>query len=433
MLKAFTDKRLQTYKPTEKKQRIGDPATKGLYFIIEPLPNGSKAFAFRYTLDGKRKQIAIGQYPATGLADARGQVLAFNKMIEQGLDPKQVRDQSKQQRQQERLEQEAIENRITFEQAYNQYCKFKTTPINDNQAADWSYSTLVKHNNRMNNFVLPILGARPLAEITTADLEAVLLKVQAHGTLANRDKLKILFNGFFDYCTYHFKDPISDEPLFAHNIALLISKIPFIKQQSKPFAHVTTTKELGEVVRAIDGMVGSYEVKQAIRLGMMLFLRPANITSMMWNQVSFEDATITYTAEQMKMRNAFMSPIPTQAVEILRQMEKLTGHSEYVFLSPYAGMNQPISRDSLSNALRRNNINLVAHGLRHTASTILNEKKFNADVIEAQLSHTTKGTRGVYNKAVYLDERRVMLQYWADLLDSLKTGQNVIPFNQKQA
>lgn len=422
MLKPFTDKRLQTYKPIEKKQRISDPATKGLYFIIEALPSGTKSFAYRYTLDGQSKQITLGKYPVLSLADARVKVFELQKLIADGVDPKQERDHAKMLKRQKLEEQKFIEQAVTFKQAYEMYCQFKTKSIKGS-VPDWSYDTLRKHNNRVYNFVIPKLGDRIVHELTERDLELVLLDIQSHGTLANRNKVRSLFKGLFDWVMYNIRDK-DDQPLMSRNIALYISDTPFIAHKSKEFKHVTSIKEFGEIVKQVEAINSSYEVKQALKLAMLIFTRPQNITNMQWSQVNFDSATVTYSAEMMKMRNAFTSPLPTQAIELLQDMHALTGHSPYVFLTHYGSSGKPITRDSLTNALRRNKIELTAHGLRHSASTLLNEMGYKPDVIEAQLAHQIAGVRGVYNKAVYLEERRTMLQAWADLLDSLRDSIN---------
>lgn len=427
MLKAFTDKRLQTFKATEKKQRIADPGTTGLYFVIEPLKSGqtltancSKSFIYRYTFDGVNKQITLGKYPALGLAEARRKTLEMQKLIIDGFDPKQLRDTAKEERQQAVSVQQAASEAVTFKQAYEEYCRFKTTSPATNQKPAWTYETLKKHNNRVYNYVMPVLGERPLAGITTKDLQEVLLAVQAHGTLANRDKLKTLFGGLFDYCYHSYTDPLTQSPLLTHNIALHISKALFPPKQVTHYAHVTETDQLSTIVKQIDAMAVTYEVRQALRLQTMLFLRPVNITSMEWAQVDLEKAVVTYTAEQMKMRKPFKTTLPKQAVALLRELQAVTGHSRYVFLSPYGGAGKPIGRDALSNALRSNGVALATHGFRHTASTILHSMKFMHEAIEAQLSHTTKGVAGTYNQSDYLEERRIILQAWADLIDGFR-------------
>jgi hypothetical protein len=226
MLKPFTDKRLQTYKPIEKKQRITDPATKGLYFIIEALPSGTKSFAYRYKLDGQSKQITLGKYPVLSLADARMKVFELQKLIADGVDPKQARDHAKMLKRQKLEEQKFIEQAVTFKQAYEMYCQFKIKSIKGS-VPDWSYDTLRKHNNRVYNFVMPKLGDRIVHELTERDLELVLLDIQSHGTLANRNKVRSLFKGLFDWVMYNIRDK-DDQPLMSRNIALYISDTPFM-------------------------------------------------------------------------------------------------------------------------------------------------------------------------------------------------------------
>ena len=418
MLKAFTDKRLQTYKPTEKKQRISDPATKGLYFIVEALPNGTKSFAYRYKFDGQSKQLSLGKYPVLSLADARLKVLELQRLIADGVDPKQIRQERKQEQEKTRILEQT--KQVTFKQAFDDYCRFKTTPVHESGSASWTYQTMKKHIERVNNYVMPTLGERSVVELTERDLEVVLLNVQEHGTLANRDKLKSLFKGLFDWVRYHVRDPITDAPIMQHNIALLIAKAPFIKHQSNNYKHVTTAKELKVVVQQVDEMPGTIEVKTAVQLALLLAMRPSNIVNMRWSQIDFNDKTVAYTEQDMKMRKGFISPLSNQAIQLLENLQPLTGYSDFVFLSPYGGAGKPISRDSLNNALRRSGIEINAHGLRHSFSTLANELGYDADLIEAQLAHTLSGVRGIYNKAQHLQKRSAMMQDWADYLDTLR-------------
>jgi integrase len=423
---AFTDKHLKSLKPKESRYRVSDASCTGL--VIEITPAGNKNWLYRYKFNAKTVNMALKtSYPSMPLAKAREKVRELQALKATGINPIEFRSEAELEAKKEVTK----PNAVTFKQAYDEYCQFKTTSINKS-APTWSYETLKKHNNRIYKHVMPMLGERIVYELTERDLELVLLAIQAHGTPANRDKVKTLFVGLFDWVRYHVRDPITDKPLMERNIALYIAKSPFPEHKSKPFKGVKTEEDLSIVIKQIQGMAGAYEVKQAIRLAMMLFLRPINIVSIEWSQIDFNKNIVVYSVEQMKMKDAFTTPLPKQAVELLNELKLLTGHSKYVFLSPYGGAGKHISRDSLSNALRRNGIDSInPHGFRHTASTLLNELGCDADEVEAQLSHSISGVRGIYNGANYLKRRRKLLQLWADLLDDLKSGADVIPINQK--
>lgn len=412
----FSDKALKNLKPEVKRYRKTDAGCAGLF--IEVTPNGKKNWGFRFRLDKKTFNMGLkASYPYMTLAEARAKVDEHRSLLARGINPQEQRDAEDAKRAEES---KPLLEAVTFKQAYEDYCRFKTAKVGSN-APQWSYETLKKHNNRMYKHVMPSLGERIVHELTERDLEQVLLAIQEHGTLSNRDKVRSLFTGLFDWVAYKIRDPDTDKPLMDRNIALYIAKAPFYKHESKPFKHVKSIDDLKSVVQGIHLMSCSYEVKMAIKLAMLLFLRPSNIVKMRWEQIDFENTLVTYTAEDMKMREDFTTPLPRQAIEILKELECLTGHSPYVFLSPYGSGGKPIVRDALSSALRRNGITEISpHGFRHSASTLLNDAGHGADEIEAQLSHSISGTRGIYNRANYVDRRRLLLQQWADILDELR-------------
>lgn len=401
---------IKNLKPKEKAYRQLD--RDGLYLLVEP--TGQKKWQYRFTWEAAGKKTrpwqSLGSFPTVSLEKAREMAFESKKLLASGINP----IHHKQERKAEAVsKQKAIQEhaqRMSFKECYDEYCRFKTT-VHGNTKAAWQYDTLKKHNERFSNYVLPLIGDKAVEDLTEADLRDVLLKIQAHGTLVNRNKVRTVFNGLFDYA--------AGKGYIKHNIARLIPNSVFVKHEPENFKHVTTEVEFANVVKQIFSINATFEVKKAVELALLVFMRPSNVAGLKWSQVDFEQRMITIEAEEMKKRREFLIPLSDQAIGILEQLQPLTAHSSFVFHSPY-GTGKPISRDSLSNALRRNGVTEISpHGMRHTASTLLHEKGFNSDAIELQLSHVISGVRGVYNKAQYIEQRKQMMQSWSDFVYAL--------------
>ena len=424
---SFTVTYLNNLKPRDKRYSVADAGVKGL--IIEVMPTGSKVFRFRYKLDGKRKMLKVGDYPALSLADARRRVDGFRELMVQNIDPLDNQRLEAEKRKQKSEQQEQASKLITFSSAYDAFVKFKTTAHGTNKPA-WSYGTAKKHNERFSNYVLPMLGARPLEELTEAELEEVLLAVQEHGTLVNRNKIRTVFNGMFGWC-YGQRYKNSQQRWINRNIAKFITNEIFPTHSSTGYKSLTKKGELKTFLQQLSEVRGSFEVVTALRLAVHLMVRPSNVVGLSWNQIDFENKVINYQAGEMKSGRAFEVPMSQQVINILESIHPLTGHSDFVFLSPYGNCDKPISRDSLSNCLRRNEItNVSPHGLRHTASTTLNELGQDKFVIEMALAHSVRGVAGVYNLSDRTLQREKLMQVWSDHLEGLTSGADVIPIKQ---
>lgn len=403
----LTEAKIKKIKSKDKPFRV--PDGNGLYLFVDK--NGSKKWQFRFTWvkNGKKTRPwqSLGKYPIVSLKQARMKVIESHGLLEEGINPiQQQRNNSCVLQEQEK---QCYEK--SFEEVLNEFFEFKSKPRGEN-AAYWEYSTLKKHNERFYNYVIPILGNKVFSDVTKDDLKEVLLKIDLKGTLSIRDKVRSVLRGLYEWA--------EEQKYVSHNKALLIPKFIFSKRKSKNYPHVTTSYELAPIVRDLEHLNSSYEVQNAIKLLMYVFCRPSNVTNLRWEQINFKECLIEIPGAEMKTGKDFLIPLSKQALAIIEEMRPITGHSSYVFLSPY-NTSRPVSEGSLVNALKRSGINeIVPHGFRHTASTILNNLKYFSDAIEVQLSHVVPGVRGVYNKAQYLDERKIIMQAWADLIDSLK-------------
>lgn len=380
----------------------------GLYLTI--YPNGNKKWELRFVspATNKRRSLRIGDFQYLSLSDARNEVIRLNQVLSQGIDPIEAKQAEELQVQQQAQAQYQLMNRVTFAQLYNEFGKFCTSSFGRGEPR-WMPYTQQKHDERFANHVLPFIGDKAVEDVTEDDITSLLMAIQARGTLSIRDKVKQVLSSVFQYAF--------DKKYCDKNVMKFLPVSIFAKKKVNHFKHITTDKELRVFLSQTSNIQASLEVVCAIRLGIMFFLRPSELVGLRWAGVDFKQKEVVVYSSKIKQLHTV--PLSTQAIELLTMLYGLTGHSPYVFLSSYNNGSH-ISRDSLGNALRRHGItNIHPHGFRHTASTMLNEMGFSADAIELQLSHKVQGVRGVYNKAQKLDDRRALMQAWADHLQEL--------------
>lgn len=393
----LTDVAIRKAKSNGKVQKLTDG--NGLRLEISRV--GTKTFKFRFKLHGSDSDFVIGEYPLISLAEARILRDQAKLLVKQGINPNAHKKQKLAEKEAARANEIIESNLMTFRQLYEEFCEFKTKAFGE-RLPDWQIDTLHKHNLRFEKHVLPDLGDKAIVHLSENDLEDCLLSIQEHGTLSNRNKIRTVFNMMFRYA--------KGKRYIDRDISKYVSDALFVKHDATHYKHLTSTTELKDVLYKLIHLKATYEVQQCLRLALLIFARPGETSNLKWAEVDFDEKLITKSAGSMKMKRDFVIPLSHQALSIIEELYPLTGHTEYVFYSPY-GTGRPISRDSLSNALRRNGIHDVnPHGFRHTASTALNEMGFDSDEIELQLSHVIKGTRGVYNKAEKLAQRTALMQ-----------------------
>lgn len=396
----LTDKAIKGTKPKSQVYRLADG--KGLY--LEVTPQGSKLWRYRYRFNDKQKTLALGVYGEVSLADARDKHQEARKLVAAGIDPMIARKQEKAQRSNEF-------GKVAKEWWYNK----KDGWSEDHGRIIW---------NRLAKNVLPWLENRPIHEITTGELLGVLRKMESRGAVETAHRVGQVCNQLFIYaiaCGYLESNPASS-----------ISKA-LKERKVKNMPAITEPKEITELLRAIDGLGGTYTVKCAMRFLPLVFVRPGELRTAEWVNISLDDALWIIPAAKMKMSRDHIVPLSKQAVEILRELQPLTGGGKYVFPSVRTKA-RPMSENTLNVALRRlgySKDDMVAHGFRTMASTRLHEMGWKSEIIEFQLAHADKNKiRGVYNRAEYLEERKRMMQGWADYLDALKNEEKVIPFRR---
>lgn len=379
---------------------------KGLYLHVDA--GGGKYWRFRYPRPATKKEntISFGTYPEVTLAQARKHREDARALIAEGIDPSEKRKEQKAKR----------EGKHSFEAIAREWLEMKEN--------EWSASTLKKNTWLLDSFVLPELGKLPPDEITPKKLLVELRKVEIRGKRETTHRAKQVASQVFRYAIATGRAERDPGPDLKGALA------PAIR---KHHAAITDPKQMGALLRAIECFEGSYVTLTALRLAPLVIVRPGELRAAEWQEVDLEKAEWRIPATRMKMRDDHVIPLARQAVEALQQIHLLTGNGRFVFPCN-RNRKRPMSANTVNAALRRMGYTkeeMTGHGFRAMASTRLNEMGWRPDVIERQLSHVERNkVRAAYNRAQYLDERRQMLQAWADYLDSLKGGAEVIPIRR---
>ncbi len=396
--------------PSDKKQaRFADSG--GMYLQISPA--GSKRWFLKYRVGGKEKQLALGSYPTVSLTAARKARDAAKLQRSEGIDPVQVR-------QVEKLK-ASVGTGDTLTATASDWL--------ERGKPNWSATHYVRESRNITKDLMPYLGKRNIASIKPIELLAVIQKVEARGALDVAHRVLITAHG-----------------VWCHAVATGRAErdiTPDIKKALKPHIKenlpaIIDPAQLAGLLRASDAYIGGPIVRAALKLAPILFQRPGNLRTMRWVDLNLDAGLWTIPSEDMKRTKAekingqaHVVPLPRQAVEVLRDIHKITGNREYVFPG-LRDWKKPMSEAAVSAALHAMGYKDIHtwHGYRATGRTILRQVlKYPKDVIEAQLAHTGQITHGgAYDRATHLDERESMLQVWADYLDKLARGADVIAF-----
>ncbi|KVC39930.1 integrase [Burkholderia pseudomultivorans] len=397
----LTDTAIRNAKPADKPVRLFDGG--GLY--LEVAPSGGKWWRLKYRFGGKEKRYSLGVYPEVTLATARKKRDEAREKLAAGIDPGEAKKAEK------RASLLAAAN--SFEVVARGWMDERKTTVEPAQHA----KTLA----RMENDVFPWLGKRPIAEIDAPEILVVLKRVDGRGARFTAHRIRSEISRVFRYGIKegHCKaDPARD----------LVDAIP--PAQTTHFASITEPEKVGEMLRAFDGFTGTFPVLCALKLAPMLFVRPGELRKAEWAQFDLDKGEWRYFVNKTKTDH--LVPLAVQAVTILRELHALTGEGVYVF--PGArDRNRPMSEAAINAALRRlgydTRTEITGHGFRAMARTILHEElEEKPEVIEHQLAHTVPDSLGrAYNRTKFIKARRSMMQQWADYLDKLKAGAEIIP------
>ena len=392
MTNKLTEVKIKNLKPTGKVERHADGG--GLY--LELSPAGNKLWRMKYRVDGKEKRLAFGIWPTVSLKEARDRRDEAKKQLRDSLDPGTEKKKAK-------IEQ----NAPTFRDIALEYV--------EKQRDVWAASHTRTVEGRLKLDVYPAFGNRLIAEVTPQDVLAMLRKIEERRAFETASRV-------LGFCSLIFK--------YAVTLGLVVNDPcrdlrPALKPYAKgQLAAITKPKEVGALMLAVDDYKGSVVVRAALLFSALTFCRPGEIRHAEWSEVDFDRAEWTIPAEKMKGRIEHRVPLSRQAIEVLHGISPYTRNGKYVFPTPRSN-NRPLSENGVLSALRNMGYTkeqMTAHGFRSMASTLLNELGHRPDAIEAQLAH--KGAdkiRATYNRAEYMEERRNLMQSWADYLDELKS------------
>ena len=403
---ALTDTAVRNAKPGEKPAKVFDE--RGLFLLVTPA--GGKWWRFRYKFDGKEKLLSVGVYPDVGLKDARVRRDAARKLLTDGIDPGENRKATKATKTERAANSFEVVAREWFE-------KFKP---------NWEENHSGRIMARFERDIFPWIGGRPIADIAAPELLAVARRIENRGALETAHRALGNCGQVFRYAVATgraTRDPTGD----------LRGALPPVK--AKNFSAVTEPEQVAVLLRTLDGYQGTLPVACALRLAPLVFVRPGELRKAEWADIDLDTAEWRYHVT--KTDSDHVVPLATQAVAILKELHALTGSGRYVF--PGARTNgRPMSDNAILAAMRRMGIGkdeMSGHGFRAMARTILDEVLgVRPDLIEHQLAHAVKDPNGrAYNRTAHLPERRKMMQQWADYLDKLKAGADVIPLRGNAA
>jgi integrase len=383
-----------------------------MYLLVKP--DGGRYWRMNYRFDGKQRTLALGVYPTVTLAEARQRREDARRLLANGTDPGAAKRAAKVAR--------AVAAAIkadTFEAVAREWLRKREA------SGETSEATIGKDRWRLEAYLFPAIGPRPVSEITAKELREVLRAIEDSGKQETASRVKITAGQVFRWAILEGKteaDPTA----------------PLRRQFTTPTpthrAALTDPVKIGELLRAIDGFTGRFTTLAALKLAPLVFVRPGELRGAEWSEFDLEGAIWRIPAERMKMRQPHLVPLSRQAVEVLRELQPLTGGGKLVF--PALGRTgRPMSENTVNQALRRlgyANDEMTGHGFRSMAATRLNEMGWNADAIERQLAHAEPNkVRAAYvSAAQYLEERTRMMQAWADYLDGLRSGAKVVPIRR---
>jgi len=380
----------------------------GLFLLVTP--SGGKLWRFKYRFEGKEKLLALGPYPEISLAEARTKREEARTQIEHGIDPGAVRKAMKQA--------ETVETE-TFEViALEWHAKFSPS---------WTQGHAAVIMAQLKHDLFPWIGKQPVNDIKARELLAVLRRVESRGALYTAHRVRTTAGQVLRYAvaTGRAERDCSGD---------LRGALP--QPGEKHHAAITDPKDVAPLLRAIDGYQGYFVVKCALRLAPMFFVRPGELRQAEWAEMDLDEGVWNIPAHKMKMKQPHIVPLCAQAIEILTELKQLTGASRYVFPS-VRSFARPMSNNTVNAALRRMGYDkdtMTGHGFRALARTILDEVlQVRPDYIEHQLAHAVRDPNGrAYNRTAHLEGRREMMQTWADYLDRLKQGAQVLPLHRKE-
>ena len=418
---------IRAVKPGDPRRRLSDGD--GLFLLLS-VKGGSQAWRLDYRFQGKRNTLSLGTYPDTSLALARRKADAARKLLAEGFDPSQQRKAEREVVTQQRVVAERQAQGLpaagTFEAVAREWFAVRRD--------GWSKSYGDKVIARLESDVFPWIGRVPAADISGPQLLEVMRRIEARGVIETAHRALQDSGQVFRYAvaTGHAKFNPARE-----------LKDALRQPNPKHFPAIVEPKRLGELLRAMDNYAATPVVRAALKLAPMLLLRPGELRFAEWPEIDLEAALWSVPAARMKRElrqkmsgTPHLVPLPKQAVAVFRELQPLTGHAKMVFRGE-RHHDRAMSENTVNAALRAMGFSadeVTGHGFRATARTMLHERLgYSPEVIEAQLAHTVRDSLGrAYNRTEFVEQRREMLQTWADYLDQLRSGKEMLPRSRRR-
>jgi len=416
-----SDTLIRSIKPGDPRKRLNDGD--GLYLLLF-VNGGAHGWRFDYVIHGRRKTLSLGTYPNTGLKLARTKATQAREMVAAGTDPSDHRKAMKA----EHVQQREVDQRVaaglptvgSFEEVAREWF--------DKRHTEWAASYGDKILRRLEVDVFPWIGREPVEAVTPVKLLEVLRRIEARGVIETAHRA-------LENCGQVFRYAVATGRAVSNPARDL--KDALRKPMVKHFPAITDPKRLGELLRACDNYQGTHVVRAALHLAPLLLLRPGELRHARWEEFDLDAALWLVPAARMKQTKVaklngkpHAVPLPTQAVQTLRELHNLTGGGEYVFRGE-RHHDRPMSENTVNASLRAMGFGadeVVGHGFRATARTMMAERLgLDESVIEAQLAHSVRDSLGrAYNRTEFEDQRRNLMQTWADYLDKLRQGGTVL-------
>lgn len=421
------DVSIRSIKPGDPRSRLSDGD--GLYLKLF-VKGGSHGWRLDYTISGVRKNLSLGTYPDTGLALARKKADEARRLVSEGVDPSDVRKKAKAVALRKRQAQDLVDAGMPAVDSFEAVAREWLTMVH---AVKVSEGQSERTTARLEREVFPWIGHMPIGTIRAQVILECLRRVEARGALGTAHRVKQACGQVFRYgiatgrCEH---DPAAD--LRDALVSVVVAHRPAI----------TDPKRVGELMRSLDVYKGHPVTRAALQLAPLVFQRPGELRRAEWAEIDLEAALWTIASDRMKRTKQgkltggdHVVPLARQAVAVLRDLQPLTGHGRYVFPSLRTD-ERPMSDNAVLSALRRMGFpkdEMTGHGFRAMARTMLAERLgVDESVIEAQLAHNVRDSLGrAYNRTEFAEQRRTMMQTWADYLDRLRKGGDVVPIRER--
>lgn len=400
---ALSDTSIRNAKPAEKAYKLYDSG--GLY--IQITPNGGKWWRFKYRFDDKEKLLSLGTYPEISLAHARDKRDSARTLLasDPPIDPSEKRKSNK------------AESKINSANSFELIARDWWQSYMKGKAESHKQKVI----RRFELYLFPWLGKKPISSITAPQVLEVIKRIEKLNKLETAHRTLQAAGQVFRYAVqngFTLRDVTAD----------LKGALP--PTSVKHMAAFTEPKQISELLNAIDSFKGTLTVQCALKLSPLVFVRPSELRQAKWRDIDLDRREWRYLVS--KTNTDHLVPLSTQAVEILRTIHPLSGHGEFVFQNGHSPQ-RPMSEAAVNAALKRMGYDtqneITGHGFRAMARTVLHERlNIDPHIIEHQLAHKVPDALGAaYNRTKFIQQRAIMMQVWADYLDNLKKGDEVLP------